>query len=79
MSSGGKYGLFAWLIRAKISTLAVESVELKICLLTNVLSSSSLASRSVASVPRHNISRAQNTDVIPATLVWCLETQNGIR
>ena len=65
MSSGGKYGLWVWLIRARMITLAVEDVGLKICFfLTNVLSSSSLATRSVASVFRHNIPGAQNIGVI---------------
>ena len=51
-------------------TLVVESVGLKIrLLLTVVLSSSSLTSRLVASVARHNIPAAQNMDGILVNLV----------
>lgn len=52
-----------------MNTLAVESVGLKIRLLINVLSSSSLASKLAASVSLYNIPRAQNIHVILGNLV----------
>ena len=62
-----------------MNTFAVESVGMKIRLLVSVLSSSSLARSSVASVSRHDIPGAQNIDITLVNLVWCLTlAQNGI-